>query len=161
MESLKTCYELFSREHEHGWDKLVDPIVEFIEKWNSEHPNDEDKIIIDQIKEKWSLLDFHVSNVPHEISDILYNMIREAERKSGDVCERCGSEENVGTVLTGWFRTICEKCVKDCVEHPQNEGIRYRAPEGVRWQRHSDSKVFRVFKKDSGDIAMEFSEKRK
>ena len=149
-------YDLFGIECEKGWFKLLEPIFDYIKEYNKDK-DDEHKIQITQIKEKWGTLRVYVNFG----TDELFKLIDEAEDKSETVCEFCGSEENVGTVLTGWFRTICEKCVKDCVEHPQNEGIQYRAPEGVRWQRHSDSKVFRVFKKDSGDIAMEFSEKRK
>ena len=146
MENLKTPYQLFGREHEHGWDKLVDPVVEFIEKWNSEHPDDENRIYIDQIKEKFSVLEIYVSNVPDDVAETLYTMISEAQKKSSNVCERCGSEENVGTVLTGWYRTLCERCVKNCIEHPEHEGLQYSTRNGVQWRRHSDSKVFRIFK---------------
>ena len=93
MEIPKSSYTLFGREHENGWDKLVDPIVKFIEKWNAAHPDEKDTIYIDQIKEKWSTLNIYVSNVPAEVSDELYGMIREAERRSANVCERCGSEK--------------------------------------------------------------------
>ena len=99
---LKTPYELFGWECETGWDKLIEPIVDFINKWNTEHPKEEETIYIDQIKEKFGTLRIYVSNAPKE----LYDMIDEAERRSCNVCEKCGSEENVGMVLTGWYRTI-------------------------------------------------------
>ena len=68
-------------------------------------------------------------------NDELYKLIDEAENKSLTVCEDCGSEEEVGMRLTGWYTTMCLDCLKKEVKklgYPQ------------RWRRNSDNKVFLV-----------------
>ena len=65
----------------------------------------------------------------------LDKLIDEAEDKSLTVCEDCGSEENVGMRLTGWYTTMCLDCLKKEVKernYPQ------------RWRRNSDDKLFWV-----------------
>lgn len=107
----KTPYELFGKECGSGWDELINPLMEYIEKYNNEHPTC--KIEITQIKEKFGGLRFYVENEPEEFRE----MIREAEDESFKVCEVCGARKNVGHTL-GWIQTICADCLTKQVNDP-------------------------------------------
>ena len=100
-------YELFGIECEKGWFKLLEPIFDYIKEYNKDK-DDEHKIEITQIKEKWGTLRVYVNFG----TDELFKLIDEAEDKSELICEFCGSEENVGSTKTGWISTICLDCVK-------------------------------------------------
>ena len=103
----QTCYELFEIECEKGWEKLYQPIIDKINEHNEKYPDN--KIIINQIKEKFAGLRFYADNTTEEID----NMIREAEDKSYKVCEICGEEHNVGILnCNGWYSTLCMDCAK-------------------------------------------------
>ena len=92
---------------------------------------EEQQIKILQIKEKWGYLNIYTNFG----NDELYKLIDEAEDKSLTVCEDCGSEENVGLRLTGWYTTICLDCLKRDVKE---RGYLQR------WRRNSDVKLFLV-----------------
>ena len=134
----KTCetkhvphpFELFGVECGKGWYKLIQPVVDYINEYNK-NKTKEEQIQILQIKEKWGYLNIY-TNFGNEELD---KLIDEAEDKSLTVCEDCGSEENVGMRLTGWYTTMCLDCLKKEVKernYPQ------------RWQRNSDNKLFWV-----------------
>ena len=59
-----------------------------------------------QIKEKFGLLRVYTRNGNMAID----TLIGYFEDKSGTVCEKCGSAENVETKGKGWIVTLCEKC---------------------------------------------------
>ena len=128
---LPTPYELFGVECGKGWFKLLEPIVEYINDYNKDK-KEEEKIVFDQIKEKWGGLRVYTNFGNEE----LFKLIDEAENKSYEVCELCGSEEEVGMRLTGWNTTMCLECLKKEVK----EG---KYPQ--RWERNSDNKMFWVY----------------
>ena len=121
-------YELFGVECGKGWYKLLEPIFEYVENYNKDK-DDEHKIVFTQIKEKWGTLRVYVNFG----TDELYKLIDEAEDKSENVCEFCGTEENVGTKLSGWILTTCLDCVKK-----ETKRIGY----DQHWERNSDKKKF-------------------
>ena len=134
-EYIPTPYELFGVECEDGWKCLIDPIFEYIKKYN-EDKKEEDKIIIFQIKEKFGGLRFYVDHGNEE----LHNMIDKAEEESYKVCEFCGSKEDVGQRANGWITTLCHNCVKKITQEKE-------VP--IRWRRNSDEKLYIVkFNKD-------------
>ena len=90
-----------------GWNKLIDPIISYIDEYNKANNN---HIEILQIKEKFGQLRIYVNFT----SSKLKKMIEEAEDQSFHTCEYCGSTENVGHTL-GWIKTICHKCIKEQV----------------------------------------------
>lgn len=59
-----------------------------------------------QIKEKFAELRFYMTLGTEEI----YNIIREAERKSATTCENCGEPGEIRT--KGWWFTLCDDCNK-------------------------------------------------
>ena len=94
-----------------GWNSLIVPLIDYVEDHNSKVTNEEDKITITQIKEKFGGLEFYTHNTTKELE----KMIREARNKSYKKCEICGSEENVGQTTDGWITTCCEKCIREFV----------------------------------------------
>lgn len=108
-EKLVEPYEEFGLEIDDGWIKIIQPIIDYINNYNKDK-SDENKIIICQIKEKFGELRFYVDNSTPEVD----KMISEAEVKCMHTCELCGSEEDVGLVISsGWYTTMCKKCFID------------------------------------------------
>jgi len=114
MNNSKWSYELFGIECGKGWERLYGPIIDYINKFNESHPDS--NIEIHQIKEKFAGLRFYWGgdNVPKETQEELSKMIRDAESESFCVCEQCGAP--AGTVISGWYFTLCEDCVKKMAE---------------------------------------------
>lgn len=127
MES-KHCYELFGIECGKGWYPLLEPIFEYIEKYNVDKEEHE-HIKITQIKEKWGLLNIYVNFG----TDELYDLIDKAEDLSDNVCEDCGTMEDVGTITYGWIRTVCCNCAKK-----QSKKRNY--PE--IWRKHNNNTLY-------------------
>ena len=98
-------YELFGIECGKGWNKLIIPILDYIDLYNSGH---DDKIEILQIKEKFGGLRIYTSFSTPELDQL----IDDAEEQSFKTCEYCGSTENVSQT-TGWIKTLCSKCMKE------------------------------------------------
>ncbi|MDN5793322.1 MAG: hypothetical protein L0H22_09735 [Brevibacterium aurantiacum] len=68
---------------------------------------------ISQVKEKFGGLRYYASagDVDAETSKQFYDLIREAEAKSDEICECCGQPGR----LTrrggrGWYKTLCSAC---------------------------------------------------
>ena len=98
-------YELFGIECGKGWNKLIIPILDYIDLYNSGH---DDKIEIFQIKEKFGGLRIYTSFSTPELDQL----IDDAEEQSFKTCEYCGSTENVSQT-TGWIKTLCRKCMRE------------------------------------------------
>ena len=127
--NIPTPYQLFGIECERGWYPLLQPIIDYIDEYNI-GKSEEEMIYIDQIKEKMGTLNVYVSFLTPELS----RLIDEAEDKSENICEICGSEKNVGSTL-GWYITICHDCLKKrCIERN----------ESIRWHNYGDGKVYWV-----------------
>lgn len=103
-----TPFELFHVECGKGWDKLIKPLFDYIESYN-QNKNDEDKIQVLQVKEKFGGLRFYVNIEPQELTE----MIRLAENASFETCEFCGTTTNVGHTCSGWITTCCLQCIEN------------------------------------------------
>jgi ribosomal protein L37AE/L43A len=101
----KEPYELFGIECGEGWKGLYQPIIDYIEDYNKDK-EDEDKIEIYQIKEKFGTLSFYVSKK----TDELRKMIEDAEAESYHVCEICGRHINKQIVEHHWVYGMCREC---------------------------------------------------
>ena len=128
----KTIYQKYNVECGYGWKSIIVPLIDYVEKYNSNHTNSNIEIL--QIKEKFGGLRFYVSfdNVEKDIIDQLRRMIDNAEEESFLTCEYCGNKENVGTTL-GWLTTICENCIK----------TNYRGTS-TEWRRQKDGKIIKI-----------------
>jgi hypothetical protein len=109
-----------------GWNSLIEPLVEYVEKYNENKAEDE-KIVITQIKEKFGGLRFYANNITDELRD----KIAEAESDSYNVCEFCGTRKNVGHT-SDWIITCCKDCAKKYVEKKHFD---------VKWRSAKTKKV--------------------
>lgn len=132
QDSIPWPFQLFGIECEKGWYPLIQPIIDYIDKFNEGKP-DEEKIYVHQIKEKYGTLRIYVSYGTEE----LFKMIDEAEEESAHTCEFCGSKENVGQT-TGWVITLCHECVKELAKE-----------RGYSQYWSQDEKVYEVFPDDT------------
>ena len=122
-------YDVTNHGTAKGWDKLVIPLIEEVNNYNSDKVDD-DKITIDCIKEKFAGLRFYVSKHPHD----LFEKIRNAEQQSYNTCEYCGYDKDmdkVGRAVLGpgtWFKTLCKKCAetaeRECKSWTSNTELR-------------------------------------
>lgn len=106
---LKEPFELFGIEYDRGWYHIINPLFDYIAEYNKENPNN--KIVIQQVKEKFGSLNFYVSHG----DKALYDMIDKAETESWETCESCGSKENV-IHTEGWIWTVCKDCLQKSVK---------------------------------------------
>jgi hypothetical protein len=63
------------------------------------------QVVATQVKEKFGTLSFYFDGG----DDYIDGMVRLTEHMSANVCEFCGSTENIGRTK-GWISTICKKC---------------------------------------------------
>ena len=113
-QNLQSPYELFGVECGEGWNDLLKPLFEYIENYNKDK-SEEEKIVIEQVKEKFGTLRFYCNFCTDELN----KLIEEAEEKSSKTCELCGSTEDIG-YTTGWITTMCRKCAKKSGENSKN-----------------------------------------
>lgn len=94
-------------EIEEGWHQLVQPLFDYIEKYNHEK-EDSEKIRVKQCKEKFGTLRFYTTNDTEELD----NLIKEAEQKSAVTCECCGKPGKLRS-RNYWLKTLCDNCAKE------------------------------------------------
>lgn len=89
---------------EEGWNGIIKELIEDLIKlgWNKQ---------VCQVKEKFGGLRFYINDGSNEI----HNRITDAEKKSYEVCEKCG---NLGKLRNdiGWYLTLCEDHYKQVKE---------------------------------------------
>jgi len=93
-----------------GWFKLLDTLCNHL-TFNIER-NGAPQLEAIQVKEKFGTLRFYI----HGGNNEQYAAIHFAELLSGDICERCGSNQEV-TQTQGWIKTLC----KECLDKERNE----------------------------------------
>lgn len=98
----QTCMA-FGCECYDGWYDLIYRLCEDIEKAG---PSDFKAL---QVKEKFGTLHFYYSGGNAEI----HKLVSKAENESSEICEKCGSKENVTTEGPGWIFTLCPACRKE------------------------------------------------
>lgn len=108
--SLKHPFELFGVECGPGWHPLLEPVIEYINKYNQDKDEDA-QIKFTQIKEKWGALCIYTNFCTDELS----KLIEKAEDDSYIVCEDCGSRKDVGMRISEWRTTMCLACIRELV----------------------------------------------
>lgn len=131
-------YDLFGIECKDGWKILYEPILDYVTKYNKDK-QEEEKLQILQIKEKWGHLELYFNFYTDELND----MVNKAYEESAKVCEDCGSRCDVGMVIDGWLHSICLDCLKKEVEGHKKT---------LRWQRETDGKIYFVNENGLNDI---------
>jgi hypothetical protein len=105
-----------------GWYWLLDKLMSTIQHYCKD--NKKPAINVTQIKEKFGGLSFYYNGG----DDLIWGMVWFAEALSYQICEYCGTTENVGKTQ-GWFSTICASCRvktpnrKDLTWVPNKESI--------------------------------------
>jgi len=84
-----------------GWFKLIDELSGKLEQY---------RVVAAQVKEKFGGLRFYLESCDSEIYDIVNELINNAEHKSYEICETCGSPGSLRR--GGWMTTACDKCQK-------------------------------------------------
>jgi hypothetical protein len=96
--TLQNNLMAFGRECDSGWNKLIDELIEKLNKLPEE-------IHVLQIKEKWGLLRFYIDTYSLESTAL----IDEYETISGKTCEICGKKGRVKDIGGRWYKTVCLK----------------------------------------------------
>lgn len=136
----KMPFPMFGLEMSDGWKPIAMKVVNAIVDYNNNSPKNS-VIYIDQIKEKFAGLRIYVTydNVPQDVIDKIEDLISEAEDEADNTCEICGTKENIGMRVNGWYTVICEDCAKKIIQ----ENSFYKQ---IRWRRKSDGKMFIISK---------------
>ena len=101
----------FGFEHNDGWFWLIDQLCGSIQNYidNNEYRSKDaqiSQVVADQVKEKFGGLRFY-----HTGGDTyIEGMVSIAENMSYNICEFCGSTEDVGRTSMPWIFTICKEC---------------------------------------------------
>ena len=103
MQQTSICWGI---ECGDGWYWLLDQLCNSIQRYID--GNKKPQLEAVQVKEKFGSLRFY----SHGGDDIIFGMLWLAEGMSGDICERCGSTEEI-TQTKGWISTLCSKCLED------------------------------------------------
>lgn len=90
-----------------GWYWLIDKLLSSIQNYIDYNSDKTSQVIATQIKEKFGRLNFYYDGGNEMIS----GMVWMAENLSHEICEHCGSTNDVGST-SGWIITLCEKCAK-------------------------------------------------
>lgn len=91
-----------------GWEALVLDTHSKLVEMDPEYR-------IDQIKEKFGGLRYYATTkLTDEAREAFYKIVYTAEGKSFEICDNCGTEENVSTKVLGegfyWILTLCDFC---------------------------------------------------
>lgn len=102
----------------NGWYDLINTLC-FSLQFNVEH-NNYPQVEATQVKEKFGTLRFYYITTHTKIEDsykherqlgCIEGIIDFAELLSEQICENCGSNQNVKQTK-GWITTLCEKCME-------------------------------------------------
>lgn len=96
----------FGFEIEDGWYWLLENLFEYLTNYQESNFEDNEKIKITQIKEKYGTLRVYYDG-GNEVTD---GMVWFAEHLSSKLCERCGSNHNI-IRTEGWIKYLCKSCL--------------------------------------------------
>ena len=106
MDSFSTMGYDFYYDIGKGWYRLMREVILAIDKYNFDHPDD-DQVHITDVKEKWGGLRIEIDSWAPEISDLILDV----EERSHSICEECGKEGS-SFEHNGWVYTLCNDCRK-------------------------------------------------
>ena len=104
-ESMQVTCMCWGFECGDGWYWLLNMLCSQLQ-WDIDH-NNEPQIEATQVKEKFGGLRFYTNGA----TDKQEGMISLAEFMSYQICEECGSTNNVKQT-EGYIRALCEKCMQ-------------------------------------------------
>jgi len=89
-----------------GWMPILQVLFAYADEWNATAQNEEEKIVFEQIKEKFGVLRIYHSGGSPEFR----GMVEMAEIMSQYICERCGDIADSQRVKGYWCQTLCPNC---------------------------------------------------
>jgi len=89
-----------------GWMPIVEILFAYADEWNATAENEEEKIIFDQIKEKFGGLRVYYTGGSPEFR----GMVEMAEIMSKYICERCGDIADAERTKGYWCQSLCSNC---------------------------------------------------
>ena len=104
-ESPKATCMCWGFECGDGWYWLIDQLCDSIQNYIDANKKEQTEVV--QVKEKFGTLNFYTYNS----DDLIQGMIWLAESISANICEACGSTEEV-TQSEGWIKTRCKNCLE-------------------------------------------------
>lgn len=87
---LETHFDIFGLECGRYWFSLIQPIIDYIDEYNS-HEENKEKIVIKRISSQDRQLDIQLNFRPQSLE----NIINDAITHSRGVCEFCGASNSV------------------------------------------------------------------
>lgn len=108
--SMQVTAMCWGFDHGDGWFDLLDRLCHNI-KQHCEQNEDVD-VVAEQVKEKFGGLRFYIRGG----DEYVHGMIRMAESMSYEICEKCGSTDNVRQTK-GWIKTLCEDCYNEYINN--------------------------------------------
>ncbi|GAA2125104.1 hypothetical protein [Nocardioides bigeumensis] len=93
-------------ECDDGWGPLITELEDKLKALSPDYT-------VSQVKEEFGGLRYYASpgDVDEETSEQFYGLIREAEAKSYEICERCGQPGRLSRRgKAGWYKTLCTAC---------------------------------------------------
>lgn len=144
-------FAMFDIETGDGWKPIAQKVLDAIAEYN-ERSSEDSTIYVDQVKEKFARLEIYLTydNVPREDIDRIESLIESAQDEASETCEICGTKENVGTRVSGWYTVMCEDCAKKIAK----ENFYYNKI-GIKWRRNNDGKVFTITKDGTTEFKKE------
>lgn len=103
-ENMKNTAMCWGFDCDDGWFWLIDNLCDSIQSY-IDH-NNVNQVIATQVKEKYGGLSFYYVGG----NELIHGMVWLASHQSYNICEKCGSLENV-TQTNGWVKTLCKKCL--------------------------------------------------
>lgn len=88
-----------------GWYDLIDQLCNSLQDYLDRNP-EVPQVEATQVKEKFGYLNFYTNGG----NATTFKMIREAESKSTNICETCGSIEEVAKIKGSWIKYLCLNC---------------------------------------------------
>ena len=103
--------EAFGIECNDGWYPLIDNICSGIKKICLK--NNVKIPVVHQIKEKFGGLRFYIGTVNKKVSKEVFDIIHKGEKVSYNICENCGTKDNVELYNKGYIKVRCEDCYEE------------------------------------------------
>lgn len=112
---IKRDYNLLYKDYDYfsihdGWyDLIIELSRELCQKVSDK---DLKEISIIDVKEKYGYLSFYYNtdNICTYTEKIISDIVEKYEHKSGGVCYKCGSTDDVIMTNVGWIKPICRSC---------------------------------------------------
>lgn len=93
-------------ECDDGWGLLITQLEDKLKTLSPDYT-------VSQVKEKFGGLRYYASaaDASEETAQQFYDLIREAEEKSYEICESCGQPGRLSRRgNAGWYKTLCPEC---------------------------------------------------